>query len=92
MKKVKVENNIFVVARNSAKKGKLDYCMQLPDKTECYMFTRNFSAQCYSICRAGVPVNSLLHTRSRNRAVMKLAGHMNFMMPYFVEYFDLKAA
>jgi len=55
MKKVKVENNIFVVARNSAKKGKLDYYMQLPDKTECYMFTRNFSAQCYSICRAGVP-------------------------------------
>ena len=42
MKKVKVENNIFVVARNSAKKGKLDYYMQLPDKTECYMFTRNF--------------------------------------------------
>lgn len=29
MKKVKVENNIFVVARNSAKKGKLDYYMQL---------------------------------------------------------------
>ena len=28
MKKVKVENNIFVVARNSAKKGKLDYYMQ----------------------------------------------------------------
>ena len=53
MKKVRVENNIFVVARNSAKKGKLDYYMQLPDKTECYMFTRNFSAQCYSICRAG---------------------------------------
>lgn len=42
MKKVKVENNIFVVARNSAKKGKLDYYMQLPDKTECYMFTRKF--------------------------------------------------
>ena len=49
MKKVKVENNIFVVARNSAKKGKLDYYMQLPDKTECYMFTRNFSADRKSV-------------------------------------------
>ena len=47
MKKVKVENNIFVVARNSAKKGKLDYYMQLPDKTECYMreiFQRSVTA------------------------------------------------
>ena len=48
MKKVKVENNIFVVARNSAKKGKLDYYMQLPDKTECYMFTRIYLPCCMS--------------------------------------------
>lgn len=89
MRKTKVENNIFIVARKSATDRKLDYYMQLPNKEENYMFTRNYSRECYEACKAGIPVNRLMHTRRRNQAVMNLVNYLNFMMPYFVEYFEL---
>lgn len=93
MKKTKIENNIFIVARKSVMNNrKLDYYMQLPNREENYMFTRNYSTECYEACKAGIPVNRLLHTKQRNRAVMNLVSYLNFMMPYFVEYFELDPA
>lgn len=92
MRKLRVKNNIFVVARKSVKRNKLDYYMQMPDGEENYMFTKNYSTECYQICRAGAPINRILGIRRRNPAVMKLVNYMNFMMPYFIEYFELKTA
>lgn len=92
MRKLRVRNNIFVVARKSVKGRKLDYYMQMPDGKENYMFTKNYSTECYQICRAGVPINQVLGIRRRNAAVMNMVKYLNFMMPYFVEYFELKTA
>jgi hypothetical protein len=90
MRKSRVKNNIFVVARKSVKGNKLDYYMQMPDGRESYMFTKNYSMKCYQICRSGVPINRILGIRRRNPAVMKLVNYTNFMMPYFIEYFELE--
>ena len=92
MRKIRVHNNIFIVAKRSPKCKKLDYYMQMPDKTECYMFTRNYSTVCYDICKAGIPINKILGERSRNEAVMRLVNYLNLTMPYFAEVFNLKKA
>lgn len=92
MKKVKLDNNIFIVARKSKQNRKLDYYIQMPDNKESYLFTRNYSKVCYDICKAGVPVNKVLRERTRNEAVMSLAKYLNFTMPHFAEVFDLKMA
>lgn len=90
MKKVKLHNNIFIVARKSKQMKKLDYYIQMPDNKEFYLFTRNYSKVCYDICKAGIPVNKVMRERTRNEAVMRLVKYLNFTMPYFVEVFDLK--
>lgn len=90
MKKIKLHNSIFIVARKSKKNRKLDYYIQMPDNKEFYLFTRNYSKVCYDICKAGAPVNKVLRERTRNEAVMGLVNYLNFTMPYFAEIFDLK--
>lgn len=92
MKKKRVRNNIFVVARKSPRDKKLDYFMQLPNKEENYLFTKNYSAKCYDVCKAGIPINKLLGTRENNPAVMCLVKYLNYMMPYFIEYYELETA
>lgn len=89
MKQTKIENNVFIVARKTVRGKELDYYIQLPDKEEHYMFTRAYSAKCYEVCKAGIPINRVLHVRCRNQALMNMANHLKFMMPYFVEYFEL---
>ena len=38
----------------------------------------------------GAPINSILHGKKNNTAFMRLVKYLNFMMPYFVEYYDLE--
>lgn len=90
MKKVRLNNNIFIVAKKSKQDRKLDYYILMPDNKEFYLFTRNFSKVCYDICKSGTPVNRILGERTRNPAVMRLVNYLNFTMPYFVETLDLK--
>ena len=90
MRKIRVHNNIFIIAKKSPKCRKLDYYMQMPDKTEYYMFTRNYSTVFYEICKAGTPINKILSERTRNEAVMSLVNYLNLTMPYFAETFNLK--
>ena len=90
MKKVRVENNIFIIARKSRRGKLLDYYMQFPNGEEDYLCTKNYSTKCFEMCKAGIPINQLLYSRRRNPAVMKLVNYLNFMMPYFVDYFALK--
>lgn len=90
MKMKRLKNNVFVVARKSPKGKKIDYFMQMPDKEENYLFTRDYSAKCYEVCKAGIPINRLLGMREKNPAVMRLVKYLNYMMPYFIEYYELK--
>lgn len=90
MKKVRVENNIFIIARKSTRGKLLDYYMQFPNGEEDYLCTKNYSTECFEMCKAGIPINQVLCSRRRNPAVMKLVNYLNFMMPYFIEYFELK--
>ena len=90
MKRVRVENNIFIIAKKSTKERLLDYYIQLSNGDKEYLFTKNYSTECFEMCKAGMPINQLLCSRRRNPAVMKLVNYLNFMMPYFVEYYELK--
>ncbi|MBQ8800654.1 MAG: hypothetical protein IJZ55_13955 [Lachnospiraceae bacterium] len=90
MRKVNLKNNVFLVAREVQKDKKmLEYFLQLPDGTEEYVFSKNYSSACYGRCKSGVPVNEVLYGKMRNDAFMNLAKHLRIMMPYMVEYLGL---
>ena len=82
MKKISIKNNIFMIAKKNGQR-KLDYYLKMRDGREYYMFTRDHSASCYEICKSAIPVNKVT-------AIMGLVKYLNFMMPYFVEYYGLK--
>lgn len=90
MKKVNLKNNIFLIAKKSEmKKKKLDYYLIFPNGDEEYAFTRNYSTACYESFKSGMPINEALHAKKKNTAFMGLIKYLNFMMPYFIEYFEL---
>lgn len=92
MQRTKVNNNVFIVARKNVKNNRLDYYMQLPDRQEIYMFTRNFSSVCYSLCKAGIQLNRMIAVKCRNSAVMNLVDYLKYFCPYFLKEYDLEAA
>jgi hypothetical protein len=89
-KKHSVKNNYFILAKKG--NNKLDYYLRTPDRNELYLFTRRYSTTCYEMCKSGVPINTVLHGRKNNTAFMNLSKYLNFMMPYFIEYYDLALA
>ena len=89
-KKYEVKNNSTIIAKKAH--NKLDYYLRTPAGVELYLFTRNFSTTCYEMCKSGVPIHSILYGRKNNTAFMNLSKYMNFMMPYFVEYYDIAVA
>lgn len=90
MKKLNLKNNLFLVAKEVQKdKRTLEYYLRLPDGTEEYLFSKNYSSVCYGRCKSGLPVNEVLYGKMRNTAFMNLAKHLRIMMPYMVEYLGL---
>lgn len=89
-KKYAVKNNNTIVAKKA--NNKLDYYLRTPAGKELYLFTRGYSTVCYEMCKAGVPIYSILYGRKKNTAFMNLSKYLNFMMPYFVEHYDLAVA
>lgn len=89
-KKCYVKNNNFIMARKG--NNKLDYYLITPEGSELYLFTREYSTTCYEMCKSGVPINTVLYGRKNNTAFMNLSKYLNFMMPYFIEYYDLAVA
>ncbi len=90
MKKLNLKRNILLVAKKSAKsKRKIDYYLRMPNGTEEYAFTRNYSFKCYETCKAGYPVNKVLYAKKADTAFMGLVKYLNYIMPYFVEYYGL---
>lgn len=90
MKKWKIKNNIFLLAKKSEKdEKKLDYYLQMPTGKNEYAFTRKYSSTCYNICKSGIPLHDILHRKKKNTAFMEMVEYLNFMMPYFIEYYCL---
>lgn len=89
MSKKSVKNNVFLVAQKSKRGKKLDYYFELPDGKREYAFTRDYSAICYMTCKSRVPVNQVLFARKRDEKFMGLVKYLNYIMPYFIEYFEL---
>ena len=72
--------------------NKLNYYLRTSTGEEYYLFTREYSTTCYEMCKSGAPINSVLFGRKNNTAFMNLSKYLNFMMPYFVDYYDLATA
>lgn len=88
-KRYSVKNSNAIIAKK--KNRKLNYYLRTLAGEELYLFTRRYSKTCYDICKSGVPINTILHGRKNNTAFMNLSKYLNFMMPYFIEYYDLAA-
>ncbi|MDY3121452.1 MAG: hypothetical protein SOW26_02820 [Suipraeoptans intestinalis] len=89
-KKYSVKNSNTIMARKA--NNKLDYYLRTSTGEELYLFTREYSTTCYEMCKSGAPINSVLFGRKNNTAFMNLSKYLNFMMPYFVDYYDLVTA
>jgi len=89
-KNYSVKNNNTIIAKKAY--NKLDYYLRTHAGDELYLFTREYSTTCYEMCKSGAPINSILYGRKNNTAFMNLSKYLNFMMPYFVEYYDLAVA
>ncbi len=89
-KKYLVKNSNVLVAKKS--RNKLNYYLKTLGGEELYLFTREYSTTCYNLCKSGVPVQTVLLARKRNRALMNLSKYLRFMMPYLVEYYNLNVA
>ena len=87
-KKYSFKDNNKIKAKKA--NNKLDYYLRTPAGEELYLFTRDYSTACYEACKSGAPINSILHRKKNNTAFMRLVKYLNFMMPYFVEYYDLE--
>ena len=90
MTKMLLENSVGIIARKSAKKYRmLDYYLVLKNGDMFYAFSRNYSRGCYDLCRSRVPVNTVLHVRENNKAVMNLKKYLKRMIPYLKEEYSL---
>lgn len=89
-KNYSVKNNNTIIAKKAY--NKLDYYLRTHAGDELYLFTREYSTTCYEMCKSGAPINSILYGRKNNKAFINLSKYLNFMMPYFVEYYDLAVA
>lgn len=89
-KKYSVKNSYRIIAKKQARK--LAFYVRSNSGEEFYLFTRKYSTTCYELCKSGVPINSILHGRRDNEAFMNLSKHLNHMMPYFVDYYELQVA
>ena len=83
-----IKNADMIFAKKNGKQ--LDYYIMGLDRDEHYLFSRDFSVKCYQKCKSGMPINKLLHDKSKDTAYMKMIKRLNFMMPYFREYYDLE--
>ena len=89
-KKYSVKNSYSIVAKKKARQ--LDFYVRSHAGEEFYLFTRKYSTTCWETCKSGVPINTILHGRRDNQAFMNLSKHLNHMMPYFVDYYELEVA
>ena len=85
-----MKNNSTIMAKKAH--NKLDYYLRTPAGEDLYLFTREYSATCYEMCKSGAPIHSILYGRKNNTAFMNLSKYLNFMMPYFVECYNLSVA
>ncbi len=89
-KRYSLKNSNTIMARKA--NNKLDYYLWTPTGKKLYLFTREYSTTCYEMCKSGAPINSILFGRKNNIAFMNLSKYLKFMMPYFVDYYDLVPA
>lgn len=94
MKRVFVANDVRMIG---VKKGagvdkKVDYYITIPGQGQVYAFTRTYSPNTYLMTRAGIRVNDLLTTRSKDISVMRLVKYTRYMMDYFVEEYGIPMA
>jgi hypothetical protein len=94
MKKVFVANDVKMVGvkTGSGVDKKIDYYVNIPGQGRIYAFTRKYSPNTYRISRAGIRVNELLTTRSKDISVMRLVKYTRYMMEYLVEEYEIPRA
>lgn len=86
-----VKTNVMVIAvKNFKGRDKLnDYYLVLPNGEKIYAFSRKYTDNTYKMCKGGVRLNDLLCKKSHDTAIMNLVKRMKFMLPYFMEEYNV---
>lgn len=92
MCKLSFKNNVsFVAVRSPKFKNKLDYYFIIPGRGYEYAFTKDLKISCYEMYRRPVSLNTAIRSHYNNIALMNLRKYLHYMLPYLVEYLDLKS-
>ena len=92
MCKLSFKNNVsFVAVRSPKFKNKLDYYFIIPGRGYEYAFTKDYTTSCFRTYKKPTSLNKVIHSRSYNTALMNLRKYLHYMLPYLVEYLDLKS-
>lgn len=93
MKKIKRIDGGCIVAEKIEKNGKkkLNYYIQTKDRNKYYAFTKNYSTECYEMCKGGIMASKLVEKKCKNIAVMRLINHLKRMWKYLIEYYEIES-
>ena len=93
MKKVFLKEAVLLTGVKSRKDcdRMIDYYIEQPGRERIYAFTRVYTRSTYEMCKSGIRINELMIKRSRDGGVMGLVDHLNIMLPYLREYYEIPA-
>ena len=85
------KNNVsFVAVRSRKFRNKLDYYFILPGRGYEYAFTKDFKVSCWEMYKKPTSLNKAIRSKCNNIALMHLRKYLHYMLPYLVDYLDLK--
>ncbi len=67
----------------------VDYYIVQPGCKMIYAFTKPYTKRAYDLCKSGISIKTLLCKKSKDTSVMGLIRYTAYMMPYFMEEYEL---
>ena len=93
MKKNGISDNLMLVGTKRETNGKREIVYYIRNnKVMLYAFTRKYSMNTYDLVKSGIRVNELMYLRTRDVGVMNLVKYSKRLIPYLVDFYDLKVA
>ena len=84
-----LSEKVRLVGVRKSGKRQVDYYIVQPGCEMIYAFTRPYAKNAYDLCKSGVSIKALLCKKTRDTAIMKLIRYTAYMMPYFLEEYEL---
>ena len=94
MKKYYLDSKMMMIGVKNFKgsEKQIDYYLITNNNDWLYAFTVGYTHNTYDLCKSGILVNDLVGKRTRDTGIMRLVKHINRMLPYLADIYDLPLA